>query len=178
MATFGALPYFLTIYFQDGKGWTALDTGLAFIVPAVAIASGTQIGEPLTARLGSRAALLVGWATGLLGTGVLAAQFTTETGYGWLVPALIVSGIGQGITWTAMFITASTGVPAEHDGVAAGLATTTLNVGNAIGLAVLIAIAAGTSGRRALIAVSIGLVVGLALSTLVPRRPTDTEAPA
>ena len=38
MGSFGALPYFLTVLFQTVMGFTALQTGLAFILPSLAIA--------------------------------------------------------------------------------------------------------------------------------------------
>jgi hypothetical protein len=58
-----------------------------------------------------------------------------------IVPGLILSGIGQGIVWTGMWIAAASGADRDEQGVASGMASTTLGVGNAIGLAVLIAIA-------------------------------------
>jgi len=64
-----------------------------------------------------------------------------QTPYIAIAPGLIVSGIGQGIVWTGMWIAAAAGVRHDEQGVASGMASTTLSVGNAIGLAVLIAIA-------------------------------------
>jgi EmrB/QacA subfamily drug resistance transporter len=97
MGTFGVLPYFLTILLQTVHDFSALETGLAFLVPSVAIAGGTQLGERLTTRLGTRATLLIGFAGGAIGTVALAFGFDDDAGYGVLVPGLIVSGIGQGI---------------------------------------------------------------------------------
>jgi hypothetical protein len=64
------------------------------------------------------------------------------------VPGLVVSGVGQGIVWTAMWIASSTGIAAAEQGVANGIASTTLNLGNAIGLAVFTVIAGrATEGK-------------------------------
>jgi hypothetical protein len=65
-----------------------------------------------------------------------------------LVPGMIGTGGGQGLVWTAMFTTVSTGVAPAEQGVANGLATTAFNLGEAIGLAVLVVIA-GTAGTQA-----------------------------
>ena len=73
MGTFGALPYFLTILFQSVLGFTALQTGMAFIVPSVSIFAGTQIGARLANRLPVRTTLFIGFLTGIAGTLVLAA---------------------------------------------------------------------------------------------------------
>ncbi|MFI0444273.1 MFS transporter [Actinomadura sp. 6N118] len=141
MATFGVLPYFLTVLMQSVHGYSALQTGLAFLIPSIAIATGTQLGERLTTRIGTRSTLQIGFAIGVIGTTGLAFGFDSDAGYGLLVPGLLVSGIGQGIVWTAMWIAAATGTPNHEQGVANGIASTTLNIGNAIGLAVFTVIA-------------------------------------
>ncbi|QDY81219.1 MFS transporter [Streptomyces qinzhouensis] len=148
MATFGVLPYFLTVLLQNVHGYSPLRTGLAFLIPSVAIAIGTQLGERAVGRLGTRNTLAAGFAVGAVGTAVLALGFDESAGYGLLVPGLIVSGVGQGIVWTAMWIAAATGTAPGEQGVANGAASTGLNIGNAIGLAVFTAVADhGTEGK-------------------------------
>lgn len=141
MGTFGALPYFLTVLFQTVQGLTALQTGFAFLVPSVAIVVGTQLGERLVRRLSMRATLVSGMVAGAVGTALMVPGADIGSTYLAIVPGLIVSGIGQGIVWTGMWIAAATGVRPDEQGVASGMASTTLSVGNSIGLAVLIALA-------------------------------------
>ncbi|MFF0520480.1 MFS transporter [Actinomadura nitritigenes] len=184
MATFGVLPYFLTVLMQSVHGYSALQTGLAFLVPSLAIATGTQLGERLTTRIGLRATLLIGFAIGAAGTAAMAVGFDAGAGYGLLVPGLIVSGVGQGIVWTAMWIAAATGTAAHEQGVANGIASTTLNIGNAIGLAVFTALAEiGTSGKTGgalraatahgelvvVLLTAAGMVAGLLACLVLPR---------
>lgn len=186
MATFGTLPYFLTVLMQNVHGYSALETGLAFLVPSVAIATGTQLGERLTTRLGTRTTLIAGFALGAVGTAVLALGFDADATYTTALPGLILSGIGQGIVWTAMWIAASTGVAPNEQGIANGMASTTLNIGNAIGLAVLTAIAdAGTDGKVGdalrhatadgefvvVLLTAAGMVIGLLITMGLPRKP-------
>ena len=142
MGTFGALPYFLTVLLQDIHRFTALETGLAFLVPSVAIATGTQLGERILNAAGGQRTLLIGFTLGLPGTILLAWGFSSTASYWTLIPGLIVSGVGQGIVWTAMWIVAATAVAPTQQGVANGLASTALNIGNAIGLAILVAVSA------------------------------------
>lgn len=146
MATFGTLPYFLTVLFQNVQGFTALQTGLAFLVPSIAIAVGTQAGERLARRLSIRSTLIAGMAIGAVGTALMVPGVSADASYLLIVPGLIISGIGQGIVWTGMWIAAASGVHHDEQGVASGMASTTLNVGNAIGLAVLIALANAHTG--------------------------------
>ncbi len=139
MATFGTLPYFLTVLLQNGHRLTALQTGLAFLVPSVAIFAGTQAGERLATRFSTRTTLIGGMLLGALGTASMVAGAGVDSTYLSLVPGLVFSGVGQGIVWTAMWIAAASGVHHDEQGVASGMASTTLNMGNAIGLAVMIA---------------------------------------
>lgn len=178
MATFGTLPYFLTVLFQNAQGFSALQTGLAFLLPSIAIAAGTQLGARWSTRFSNRSSLIGGMIIGAIGTALMAPAMTPESSYLSLVPGLIVSGVGQGIVWTAMWIAAASGVHHDEQGVASGTASTTLNVGNAIGLAVLIAIAnrhvGGLSGTALKSAVTDGMQVavwlaaaGIALSIVI-----------
>lgn len=186
MGSFGALPYFLTVLLHNVYHFSALQTGLAFLVPSVAIALGTQLGERATTRFGVRPTLLWGFGVGVAGTALLAVAFDDRASYLIAVPGLVVSGLGQGVTWTAMWIAASAGVAPAEQGVASGMASTTLNVGNAIGLAVLIAIAnAGVGhspanqlpdaiahgGQIAVLIAAAAMAVGMLASRTLPRRP-------
>ncbi|MFH8933086.1 MFS transporter [Streptomyces griseosporeus] len=184
MATFGVLPYFLTVLMQTVHGYGALRTGLGFLLPSVAIAAGTQLGERFAGRIGTRTTLVTGFVTGAIGTAVLALGFDADAGYRLLVPGLVVSGVGQGIVWTAMWIVAATGTAPQEQGVANGIASTALNIGNAIGLAVFTVVAdLGTEGRTGgalraatadggalvVLLTAVGMVAGL-LATLTLRR--------
>ncbi|MGW0531815.1 MFS transporter [Streptomyces sp. NPDC003032] len=190
MATFGTLPYFLTVLLQTVHGFSALETGLAFLVPSVAIAAGTQLGERMTTRLGIRTTLTGGFAVGVVGTAILAFGFDSDATYAALLPGLVISGIGQGVVWTAMWIAAASGVAPQEQGIANGMASTALNIGNAIGLGVLIAIAdAGTEGKagavlRAAVAdgeflvvllAAAGMLLGLLAVLALPRGTASTE---
>ncbi|WP_051856420.1 MFS transporter [Streptomyces sp. NRRL B-1347] len=199
MATFGVLPYFLTVLMQSVHGYSALQTGLGFLLPSVAIAAGTQLGERAATRLGTRTTLLTGFVTGAVGTAVLALGFDTDAGYALLVPGLVVSGVGQGVVWTAMWIAAATGTPAHEQGVANGIASTALNLGNAIGLALFTVVAdLGTEGKAGaalrtatadgeflvVLLTAAGMLTGLLVTLALPRstaartvRGTPRDAP-
>ncbi|MFF4411948.1 hypothetical protein ACFYY8_05410 [Streptosporangium sp. NPDC001559] len=64
MAAFGTLLYFLTVYFQSVHGYGAMRTGLAFLVPMLAIAAGSQAAGRLATRHGLRPVLLGSLAIG------------------------------------------------------------------------------------------------------------------
>ncbi|RJO78902.1 MFS transporter [Nocardia panacis] len=193
MATFGVLPYFLTVLMQTVHGYSALQTGLAFLLPSLTIAAGTQYGERLATRKGTRATLLLGFVVGAVGTVALAFGFDAEAGYGALVVGLIVSGFGQGVVWTTMWIAAATGTAAAEQGIANGIASTALNIGNAIGLAVFTAIAQiGTTGRTGddlgaatahgefvvVLLTALGMVLGVPIVLALRRSSAAVQPPA
>jgi predicted MFS family arabinose efflux permease len=194
MATFGVLPYFLTVLMHSVHGYSALQTGLAFLLPSLAIAGGTQLGGRLATRIGNRGTLLTGFVIGVAGTVALVFGFDSDAGYGQLIPGLVVSGVGQGIVWTAMWIATATGTAAQEQGIANGIASTTLNIGNAIGLAVFTALAdIGTEGKTGealraatadgesfvVLLTAAGMIAGI-IATLTLRRrsepPVEQEA--
>lgn len=183
MGTFGALPYFLTVLFQSVIGYSALQTGLAFIIPSLAIFAGTQLGARLANCLPVRATLLVGFSTGITGTLALVPAAFSDASYAEILPGLVISGAGQGIVWTAMWIASGSGVTHNEQGIASGMASTTLNVGNAIGIAVLIALSgSGAENLRgetsagnlenalqlAFYLAAAGQIAGLLVSRLLP----------
>ncbi|WP_433162695.1 MFS transporter [Kribbella sp. CA-247076] len=140
-ATFGPLLYFETVYFQDIHGYNALQTGLAYLVPTVAIFVGANLGGRLATRFGLHLTLAVSLAIGALGTALLGVGLSTSAPYAELVPGLLILGLGQGSAFTTMYAAASTGVAAEYQGIGSGMASTGQQIGNAVGLAVLVAIA-------------------------------------
>ncbi len=142
-ATFSAVPYFLTLYFQTVRGYGAAATGLAFLVPAVVVAAGTQAGERAVSVFGVRRMLVGGLALGGAGAAALGLALTSGGSYPALLPGIVLLGLGQGAAWTGMWIAASTGVAPGDQGVASGMASTALQVGGAVGLAVLVAVAGG-----------------------------------
>ncbi|WP_309113352.1 MFS transporter [Saccharothrix sp.] len=180
MGTFGALPYFLTVLLHTVHGFSPLAAGLAFLVPSLAIAVGTQVGERMSTRFGTRTTLLAGFGVGVVGTVVLAFGFDAGSTFVGAVPGLVVSGVGQGVVWTAMWIAAASGVAPHEQGVASGLASTTLNLGNAVGLAVLIAVANSSGGPEnggfvAVLLTALGMVAGLVVALALPRKASTVE---
>jgi hypothetical protein len=140
-ATFSSLPYFLTLYFQSVRGYSALATGLAFLVPALVVAAGTRAGARAVSAWGVRNTLLGGLLTGSAGVALLGLSLTGDGSYVRLLPGIVLLSLGQGALWTGLWITAAAGVASGDQGIASGMASTSLQVGGAVGLAVLVGLA-------------------------------------
>ena len=141
MATFGAVLYFLSIFFQNVLHYNALNTGLAFLLPtAVVVGSSTLAGRAVT-LIGLRATMIFALALGAVGAFAIGFTLQPDMSFTDLVPGLIALSIGDGAMFTAMFIAAATDVPDHQQGVASGMVSTGSGLGAAIGLALLVLIA-------------------------------------
>jgi MFS family permease len=97
-----------------------------------------------------RSTLIVSLVLGTVGTVAFGAAMSATGSYLVLLPGLIVLSIGQGITFTVMFAAASTGAQAQDQGIVSGIASTGQQVGGAVGLALLVAIANATTADTGL----------------------------
>ncbi|WP_082469186.1 MFS transporter [Sciscionella sediminilitoris] len=149
-STFGSLLYLLTIYFQGAHGYSALEAGVAYLLPMAIVLCGNTLGGRLLTRLGVRLTITCSLAVLAVGAAVLGLGMSATSSYAALIPGLVLFGIGGGVTFTSMFAAAASGVDAAEQGIASGIASTGQQVGTAVGLAVLVAIAnARTAGVSA-----------------------------
>lgn len=174
-ATLQSVPYVLTIHFRAGLDLTALQAGLGFLVPTGAITIGNLAGERLVARRGLAAVLVAGLVTGSAGAALLVPPIATGAGYLAMVPGLALAGLGMGLVFPAMFTAATTGIPAEHSGIASGAASSALQFGTAIGLAVVSGLLATPAAGLAagLVAIAVGALTAILPALLVPRIRVD-----
>ena len=125
-----------TLYLQQVLGWSALKTGLAFLINAVASIAGAMLTEVLIPRLGPKNVMAIGMA--LIGAGLLCfTQIDADGGFWWpILPALVLSGFGVTLSFIPVSITALSGVDPRESGLASGLIETNQSMGGAIGLAI------------------------------------------
>ena len=141
MGTFGALPYFFTIYFQNVLGYSAVQSGVAFLVPCVGVLIGNLSGGKLVTRFGARATLIGALCMGIAGTVAFALSVSPTGSFLALVPGVFILSLGQGCVFTAMYAAVTSGTAEQDQGIASGIASTGQQVGLAVGLAVLVAVA-------------------------------------
>jgi len=140
--TINAAHYIAFLFMETGLGFDALWSGLGFLpVTFLAIFGSAKLLPLLLAKLGLRKALIVGtagFATALALQGIALNDAGT---YWHLLPALAVWGLTAGMVYPAMFLAATTGTPSNQQGVASAIASTAGQIGGAVGLAILVAIA-------------------------------------
>nr|WP_276209217.1 MFS transporter [Streptomyces harenosi] len=139
MASFGAEFYLVTLYLQDVRDYSALAAGTAFLPLAGAITVGNTVAGRLAGRMPLRRLLATAFLTGAAGLALLAVAVGTEGGYvAGILPGLLLSGAGQGMAFTGMFITGTRDLPQESNATGSALVTTAQYIGGSIGLALLV----------------------------------------
>lgn len=141
MGTFGTQYYLFTVYLQGVLGYSALQTGMAFLPAAVLGMVGARIAESTLGSWGIRPSLIAALVTGGLGMAAFALALSEDGTFVALLPGIALISLGQGVGWTSMFAAAGAGVPPHEQGIASALASTTQQIGAAVGLGILVAVA-------------------------------------
>src|SRR5207253_11382178 len=103
----------------------------------------------ILARIGVRPLVVAGTATAALGMLLLGTLTAHSTYFGAVLPPLILLSAGLGLTFVPATLAAVSGVGEKHSGLVSGVSTTAIQIGGAIGLAVLATIAATTTRNKA-----------------------------
>ena len=134
------------LYLQRVLGYDALETGLAFLPVTVMIgALSLRYSERLIMRFGAKATLLPGLVLIAAGLGLF-TQVPVDGDYVTnVLPTMLLLGTGAGLSFPALMTLAMSGATPTDAGLASGLVNTTLQVGGALGLAVLATLSATRS---------------------------------
>jgi MFS family permease len=184
--------FLLTLYMQDVLHYSPLQTGVAFTAIALTIALVSNVAQALVTRFGARRVLMVGLVL-LTVSLVLIARLPVPAHYDVdLLGPFVLNGIGLALCFIPMTIAGLETVMPADAGVASGLLNTSRQVGGAVGLAVVNAIAAGVAGssvpgtaddslasgyRVALLVLAMLALGGAVLSTTL-RAPVPAAEPA
>jgi MFS family permease len=188
MATvFGAYVGFQfvgTLYLQHTLGWSALHTALAFLPGGLLVTFGAPRVGLLVNRFGTAPLIAVGAALFVTGYALFLRVDAVPYWYTFL-PTMLLVGAGFALTYPSLNIQGTMGVADHEQGLASGLVNTSFQVGGALTLAIVSAVASGSGDivdvYRTAIAVVVGVaVLGLvvALSGLLPARGQEAYAEA
>ncbi|KRE55623.1 MFS transporter [Phycicoccus sp. Soil748] len=148
--------FLASIFVQNVMGFSAIRAGVAFVPFALAITAGTVVARHAMTHGTPRALATVGLVI-LAGGAVLLTQASAGSSFATgILPGLATIGIGVGMVFAPVSVTAMAGIPPQHAGMASGFLMTGHEVGAALGVAVLSAVAS-TAGSLASIA---GVVAG------------------
>jgi EmrB/QacA subfamily drug resistance transporter len=182
--------FMLTLYLQQARGWSALETGLAIFPAGFLVATLAPRLAPLIARFGVTRLI----AAGIASTAAAYALFLPiglDSGYVTaMLPTFLLGGLGFGLAYGPLNIAATNGIAPEEQGLAGGLVNTSFQFGGALVLAIVTAVANANGaaegsaqglldGFHAAIWVSLAAAVLGVMATVLRRpRPMPAVEPA
>jgi MFS family permease len=165
-----------SLFLQQVLGSSPVVTGLEFLPLAAAITLGAAAASHVLGHVGPTAVIVGGLLIVAVGS-ILLAGMDSDPGYLTdVLPGFLVIGLGTGLLFVAVSIVAMDGIDHEHAGLASGVMMTGHEVGAALGVAALTAVAGDLTTQAGLIdayprvfaavAVAMVLVSGLAAVAL------------
>jgi EmrB/QacA subfamily drug resistance transporter len=127
----------MTIFLQGALGMTPLEAGLTMMPMSLMLMVVAPVSGRLSDRIGARWILTTGLTLVTVGIILMTSQVSTTTNWRTLLPGLLVTGTGMGMTFAPMTAAAMSQVPPRISGSASGILNTSRNVGQLLGIAVL-----------------------------------------
>src|SRR6266516_4249887 len=195
IALAGFLPmfFFLTLYMQTVLGYSPIQTGIAYLPLTGGFIISATISSQLFARVGTKPIVALGAVIAAGGLYWLSRIPVDGSYVPDILPGVLIVSLGMGGVFTGLTTAANAGVEQEKAGLAAGLLNTGQQLGTALGLAILSALAtarttsllhgghdsiaqASTHGyQRALLAGACLVVVATVVASLAPNHRQITE---
>ncbi|HZP55885.1 MAG TPA: DHA2 family efflux MFS transporter permease subunit [Candidatus Saccharimonadales bacterium] len=182
--TLFSMFFFLTLYVQTVLHYSPVKTGLCFLPVTFIVAIMSGIVSNLVGKIGYKPPMNLGPVVIALGLFILSKTMKVDGNY-WhnVFPGLATFACGMGLTFVSGTLAATSGVPKHFSGLASGILNTSQQVGGAIGLGILSAVAFSTvkaevsaggpplaaqvHGYVAGIQVGVGLAIAAALVVLL-----------
>src|SRR4051794_35550938 len=140
-----AMFLMLTLYMQQVLGYSPLRTGVSYLAVAGTAIFWSALAAQLVTRIGVKPVLVVGMVF-LAGGLTYFTQVSVGGSYvGDLLPGFLVIAVGMGFSFVPISIAALAGVRPSEAGLASGLINTSQQVGGALGIAALSAVATSTT---------------------------------
>ena len=134
-ASLSAFLYLNSIYLQEARGYSPLHTGLLMApLAVVSVIWGPRNGK-LLGKLGARVPLIIA-GIAFTAAAVILTRVTVTTPIAWLLIAYALMGLGNSSVGAPITHTAVAGMPPDQAAVAAGVSSTTRQIGQTIGVAV------------------------------------------
>ena len=132
---------FFALYMQQVRGASLLETGLGFVPANLAVIVGSTLGGRVVSRWGRATAMSTGMVGAVAGLLALTTISIDGTYAQTLLPGLALMGFGHGLAQVGIVAAAAAAADPAEQGIAAALVTTSAQLGTAVGLALLVAVA-------------------------------------
>jgi DHA2 family methylenomycin A resistance protein-like MFS transporter len=174
MAAFYGIVFLQSLYFQQERGSSALETGLLFLPMTALVAILNPWVARLMARYGHTAMIAAGQV--VMAAGLAGLCFLPPDAPVLLVAALMIPvGVGGSFTVPSIIAVVLDQVPADRAGTASGVVNTARQVGGSLGVAIFGAVLASgefMAGMRASLGVTAAVLIILVVASMAlrPRR--------
>jgi MFS family permease len=160
-ATLGSTLFFTTLYLQVVLGYSPLQVGLSFAPITLLILLISPRAGALTTRCGTRLPLLIGFVLLAAGT-LLLSRIPADGSYlRDVFPPFVLLAAGSGMAYAPTFVAGTAGVAGKDQGLASGFLNSAQELGTAVGLAILGALASAVTVGTEPAALTHGYRVGL-----------------
>ncbi len=162
----GGVGFIIPVYFQNILGYSALDSGLLTLPPAlIFFIVGGFVASRLVNKFGAKKILLV--SSGLVAIGTLLLTPMSPNGNPFiLMPGLLIWALGASIGFPAINIAAVAGTKPGEEGLASGVVSTSSRMGFPIGLAILLTVAGAFDPPSAGTPSAAGIVAGFQVAVI------------
>ncbi|WP_436771422.1 MFS transporter [Yinghuangia sp. YIM S09857] len=150
MGSYMSFQFMMSLYLQDGLGWSALRMAMALLPAGLVVAFGSPVMGRLINRFGTPPLLVAAMASLSLGyVWFLATAGTTPNYLVTVLPAMLLLGGGFAFGFSSIMAQATEGIDDSEQGLASGLVQTSGQVGAALVLAVVTAVTTGVTAGDA-----------------------------
>jgi EmrB/QacA subfamily drug resistance transporter len=149
LVTFGMLAmfFFIALYMQNVLGYSPLQAGLRFLPSTVVVIIMGPLAGRLTDRVGPRSLMTAGLVI-VAASLFWQSELSVDSGYGFLLPAFVLMGLGIGLVMSPMSTAAMNAVDPSKAGAASGTLSMSRMVGGTFGVAVLGALVSGVGRSK------------------------------
>lgn len=140
--------YFLTLYLQLVLGYSPIKSGFAYLPFSFGMGIAAGISSKLVERVAPRLVAGPGLLIAAVGMFWLSLLDPQSSYFVQLMPAMFVTALGLGLSFVPMTLGAVSKVDDQNSGIASALLNTAQQVGGALGLAILSAVATTASDRQ------------------------------
>jgi EmrB/QacA subfamily drug resistance transporter len=136
----------LTLYMQQVLGYSPLQAGVAYLAVAGTAIPFSALAAQLVTRVGVKPVLVTGMAFLTAGLAYFTQVSVGGSYVSDLLPGFLLIAVGIGFSFVPISIAALAGVQSSEAGLASGLINTSQQVGGALGIAALSAVATSVTG--------------------------------
>lgn len=187
LGAFFGFQFLLTLYLQELRGWSSLQTAVALVVMGCDVVLAPTLTPRLVNRYGNGRVIFGGFVLAIVSYGLF-LPVGRDWSYALMFPRLVISGTAFALAYGPLTIAATDSVAREEQGLAGGLLYTFTQFGSAIGISAVTAVYGisaargdGSPGaqldayRTALVVPVVMVLLGAAVAAFGLRDPAERD---